>query len=112
MTPSISLEEYLRRCEELGYNPKLPPYFERIVDRNLYSPSIIAAITNISKETARRWFRQNKLTTESASNTYVVSGKKLKEFLFTRPNVINPLKREYPEIFDDDLFCRRKENRM
>jgi len=68
----------------------------------LYQPSVIAEITKLSKETARRWFRQNKLTTETASNTYKVSGKNLKDFLFTLPRVSDPLRKIYPEIFNND----------
>lgn len=98
----VSLEEYLGRCEELGYDPKLPPYFSQIVDTVMYQPSVIASITKISTESVRRWFRQNKLTTESASNTYKVSGKVLKEFLFNMPRVKLPLKKAYPEIFKEE----------
>ncbi|WP_433743286.1 hypothetical protein [Falsibacillus pallidus] len=96
----MKLDEYLKRCEKLGYDPKLPPYFDMIVDRALYQPSVIAEITKVSTETARRWFRTKKLTTETASHTYKVSGRKLKEFLFSLPRIQDPLKAAYPEIFE------------
>jgi hypothetical protein len=97
----LTYGKYLEKCEELGYDPKLPPYFDNIVDKALYKPSVIAEITKLSKETARRWFRQKKITTETASNTYKVSGKVLKEFLFELPRVKAPLKEEYPELFNE-----------
>lgn len=98
----MDLNEYLNRCEKLGLDSKLPTYFHKIVDRNLYQPSVIAEVTKISTETARRWFREGKLVTETASNTYKVSGKKLKEYLFTLPGVIGPIKKAYPELFEKD----------
>lgn len=96
----MDLNDYLIRCEELGLDSKLPTYFNNIIDRNLYKPSVIAEVTKISTETARRWFREGKLVTETASNTYKVSGEKLKGYLFTLPNVIGPIKKAYPELFN------------
>ncbi|MDR7237312.1 hypothetical protein [Neobacillus drentensis] len=94
----LTLDEYLEKCSEFGYEPKLPEYFDLIVERNLYKPSVIAELTKVSKETCRRWFREGKLISETASNTYKVSGKNLKEFLFSIPNVYNAAVYHYKEI--------------
>lgn len=94
----ITLDEYLTKCSELGYEPKLPAYFHLIVDRNMYKPTVIAELTKVSPETCRRWFRQGKIISETASNTYKVSGKNLKEFLFTIPVIYNTAVNQYLEI--------------
>jgi hypothetical protein len=63
-----------------GDSPLLPEIFQMIDDDMRLTTGDIAELVCKSPETVRRWIRTGQLMSISP-NTYVVTGKQLKEFL-------------------------------
>jgi hypothetical protein len=101
MSYKYDYKKYVEWCNQRGNELFIPEYIQLFRDETLYSASQISNTTGIHKETALRWFRNLLLINQSASNTYKAKGSNIKHVLFNRPNVINPLKKKYPDFFNE-----------
>lgn len=101
MAQQYNYNKYVQWCSELDLKQHLPDFFEKFVDGALFTANQIAKVTGVHKETVLRWFRDAKLTNQSASNAYMAEGSDIKQHFFNRQTTISPIKRKYPEFFQN-----------
>ncbi|TVY10671.1 helix-turn-helix domain-containing protein [Paenibacillus cremeus] len=72
---------------EMGLGSEINEKFKSIPDQTMLSPSAIAKMLNVHKETVRRWCREGKLPAYNWGGKYVICASDFKKFMELSKNL-------------------------